>query len=546
MLALASGTLLVCVVPRAGTQEPHRPSARADSLLTGAVARDRARLAELVGARPDTTRGAADSSKLHVSTHLPALRFIGNSDVAYSQNDGALWAGRGPNLAVSGGVTARYRHGELQFEAAILPTIAHSGNRPFQVMPGVDPRRSALASPWYTDGHSADLPLRFGTDPITSVSPGETWVRVTTRNVTAGAGWMSRWWGPGIRNAILLSGNAAPIPQVHVGTARPVSTRIGDFSALLLAGTLTESIYFDLDPENDYRSLSGLRIDYRPAALPTLSLGLSRLVMRPGGPWTIGSIHEVLTRWDNPPAGRTRHIDQLLALDARWIFPASGFEVYGELAVMDPPRSLYALAVNGHHSQGYTLGTQWLAPTVRPADRIRLHAELTYLEQSIVLPSEHPPTFYTGRATSHGFTQRGQVIGAAIGPGASSQWFAADYVAPAWTAGLFAGRTRWDNDAMYQQPAPNFKKHDVTIYSGARGSYRHRLGDASAELTIGRRMNYLFQSAAGQAGGYRGVDLQNITLGLAVTPRQPIASLLRSDRATTRTMPAAESRATPP
>ena len=37
-------------------------------------------------------------------------------------------------------------------------------------------------------------------------------------------------------------------------------------------------------------------------------------------------------------------------------------------------------------------------------------------------------------------------------------------------------------------------RHDVTIYSGLRGVFTHRLGEIASELTVGRRYNYLFQN----------------------------------------------------
>lgn len=527
------------VAGRQGTEAALRP----DSLLMEQVGRDRARFRDLVGMRSEP---AAPTTAPGGEVYLPALRVVRNSAIPFTGNDGALWAGRGVNLAVSGGVAGRVTAGGVTVQGTLMPVVTRSGNRPFQVIPGAGEGRSGFSSPWHAGSESADLPLRFGTNAFTALDPGETGVRVSGRGVAGGVGWMSRWWGPGIRNALVLGNNAGSIPQVHVGTDAPLRMRAGELSALLMAGTLTESAFFDMNAGNDFRSLSGLHVEFRPAHVDDLTLGFSRLSMRrSGGGLPVARILDALIRWDNPPAGETPESDQLLSLSARWAFPASGFAVHGEWARTIPPRSLRDGLLATHYSQGYTIGTEWAVAVPRPSDRVRLQAEVTYLEQSRV-EGKVAPSYYVGRATEHGFTQRGQVIGAAIGPGGSAQWLAADYIAPGWQAGTFLGRTRWENDRMYAQPAANFYKHDVTLQWGVRGAYRHRWSDVAGDLTVGRRLNYLFQSAFGVPGGYRNVDISNVTLSLSVTPRQLVGTAKRPPRAETSSVtPSTSTAATP-
>ena len=71
---------------------------------------------------------------------------------------------------------------------------------------------------------------------------------------------------------------------------------------------------------------------------------------------------------------------------------------------------------------------------------------------------------------------------AATGPGSSTQHAALDWIAPAWQAGVFAGRVRWETDALYRQPTANFFRHDVSVLGGVRGALRVARLDASAEL----------------------------------------------------------------
>ena len=88
-----------------------------------------------------------------------------------------------------------------------------------------------------------------------------------------------------------------------------------------------------------------------------------------------------------------------------------------------------------------------------------------------------------------------------------------------WQAGAFVGRIRWDNDALYRQPGPTFFDHDVSALSGLRGAWRSPITDLGAELTWARRYNYLFQNGKVRPGGYRTVDIENLTLTFTATPR---------------------------
>jgi hypothetical protein len=209
--------------------------------------------------------------------------------------------------------------------------------------------------------------------------------------------------------------------------------------------------------------------------------------------------------------------DQLISLFGRWVFPASGFETYVEWARMELPRSLHEYLSVPQSTQGYTIGLQWADPTPRNG-RLRLQAEVTNLEQTQVLPNRPPPDFYSGRGVPQGFTQKGQILGAAIGPGASSQFIAADWLASRWQAGAFAGRTRTENDALYRTLAPHNEQHDVTIYSGVRGGARLMGWDLSTELTVGRRLNYLFQSDFYLGQPVKAVDIQNVTWTFLLSP----------------------------
>jgi hypothetical protein len=524
---------------------PAHPCALLLFLLLGATAvrgqnapsmsAERARLAEITGDSTwrDSVRPRRLADALPFGNRIPGLARSGafvvpfevratwNSALPYSLNDGALWAGRGLSFSGSAGVGAERRVRGAIVRASIAPALLYSQNLPFEVFASTVPGRSPYANPFFGPNQSIDLPMRFGDLYLLRVDPGRSALSVTTSRVEAGVTTANDWWGPAIRNPLLMSNTAPGIPRWYVQTARPLRTRIGSVSAKLISGTLTRSRFFAVSSD-EYRTLSGVLVNFEPAFDTTLTLSFGRAVYAPIGrdasPFaqTLARSFDALFRWEY--LAQTQRSDQIYSVMGRWIFPSAGFEVYGEWAHMDLPRRISDLVLYPDEEAGFTVGFQW-AIQRRAHDYLRLQSEVSDLEQTASVVDRPLRDFYTGGGSPLGYTERGQPIGAGIGPGGSSQWIAVDYLARRWQGGVFVGRIRWQNDALYRQPAPNFWRHDYTLLSGIRGGWRAPLTDLSLELTAARRYNYLFQNGFSNPGGYRTVDVKNLTLALVATPR---------------------------
>lgn len=409
-----------------------------------------------------------------------------NSGFPFSLNDGALWAGRGWNQLVRAGVRARWGRVTL----TLAPELVSSENQAYPLpSPEVQlPRpagRNNYSTPWHVGAYSIDLPLRFGARGFTRVGPGQSTLALDLGALSVGVSTANEWWGPGIRNAIVLSNNAPGIWRTFVRYQH------GAFSARWFLGGLFESPYFDTTRANDRRALSAAAVTWTTSSL---TLGAARAVYAPLRTWSNLGSHA----FDIARGGRGR--DQVFSVFGRWVFPADGFAVHAEWARNQLPGSLREVLVSPNHTEGYTLGLEW----ARGA--FHTEAEVTYLEKSPAYRNLPEETWYTGASAPQGYTQRGQPLGAAIGPGASSQWLAGDYITPRWRAGLFAGRIRWDDDALYLSPDTTEKRllHDVSLFVGVRGQWRQ----IGASLTLGRRLNM----------SYRESTVGNVTLALRFTP----------------------------
>jgi hypothetical protein len=515
----------------AGALDAQQP---ASFTFIGSAAEDRARLDQLRGLQPSagwlvrtaSSMSDADSGRavldvpracaLRMGVIPTAAAVTWNSDIPVARNDGGVWAGRGTTIFAAGGVRARCGRIRAQF----APELWHARNADFEVLPSGNPNRSDFANPFHSIQQSAaDMPLRLGTLPITMIQPGQSSVSALMGPIEIGWGTESQWWGPGIRNALIMSNNAAGIPAYFLGTPSPVRTRAGALSLRWIAGYLTESPYYEYAFRGFLRPLSGLVITLAPAIDSNLTLGAARVVYRRLAESTVIPEHafDVITRWSVREEEGNNSADQLASIFARWVFPASRVEAYAEVARVVLP-NLRELLVEPQSTQGYTLGLQWLSG---PVTRLswRTQAEVTDLEQVRRLRTISPISFYTSPVVLQGYTQRGRVIGATIGPGSQSQFLAIDGVAPTWNAGVFFGRIRWDHDEYFPRPAGlSFYAMDVSFYAGLRGTYRGARFDYTGELLAEQRMNYLFQSAVNGFGDDRTFDVHNLSLRLSVAP----------------------------
>ncbi|MFL5640471.1 MAG: capsule assembly Wzi family protein, partial [Gemmatimonadaceae bacterium] len=381
-----------------------------------------------------------------------------------------------------------------------------------------------VASQW-----SIDQPLRFGKGPIHRFDPGQSSAIVSTNRFEFGFSNENEWWGPGIRNAIVLSNNAPGFPHFLIRTARPLSTRFGLVEARWLVGGLTESKFFDTVSTNNVRSLASIAATIQTGWDRNLSFGVARSVYSTATGWG-----QVPVRWfdvsartadtgNAPPQDGTdkqTRKDQLFSLFTRKVFPSDGLEIYAEWARTQLSLNLRDFLTMPNHTQAYTLGLQWRR-SAGQSGVFRLQTEVTQMEQSATFRDRPQVSWYMSTRVLQGYTNRGEVIGASIGPGASSQWLAMDYVRPIWRLGAYIGRIRWNEDIHSTANFPvyvGYCSHDVSLYPGIRGASISRLGTITADMSFQNRQNVLFQNDGGCPNVGERRDVRNRTLTITFSP----------------------------
>lgn len=456
----------------------------------------------------------------------PDMLLSGNNGFPYSMNDGAVWSARGTAAAFRAGFLLR----RGRVTAVVAPELTYSRNRPWVAFdiptyygPEQYPDRSLFSAPWFRLPHSIDQPWRFGEREAGGFNLGESGISMRIANGAAEFGLSNEheWWGPGRRNAIVLSSNAPGFTHLFLRTARPLPLRTGFVEARWVVGGLSESAYFDTISTNNRRAFSAVAVAWRRQVRGSLEIGLARAAIASAGGWMEIPAHAfdaVLPEspyrlLDSTDIVREDGRDAITSLFTRWSAADGSVSVYGELARQELPRSVRELLLSPNFTRGYTAGFNWRVPPASFGGHFRMEVEATNLELEASILNREGRVWYTSSTVPQGFTHRGQMLGAAIGPGASSQWIAVDYLRGNWLAGVITQRIRWNNDAMYTYfdfpPGTGWCENDVTLAPGLRGGARSRWGRVSAEFQLQKRLNYFFQNSSGCPKGPFRRDLPN-------------------------------------
>lgn len=362
-----------------------------------------------------------------------------NTKAPYGQNDGALWQGKGYNTSLTAGA----RLEAFGFEATFKPQVSWSQNREFDYMPGVYGSEYS----YFWKGN-IDLVQRYGDSSFWTFDWGDTEIRYSWNNFTAGFGFQSPWLGQAFLNPMLGSNNAGTYPKFDIGLRKTkiympyTDWYLGEIEGRAWLGYLTESDYFDNDSTNDHRQLTGFSVAYSPSILPELTISINKIS---------------LARWDeksakylNPLYDSNEVEDQKVSFGADLLFPTVGFEVYGELGIDDSNARGFA---NPFHTAIYTVGAKKELSFFRRFQKFNIRPEIIFewsnfeMSQDFQLQWNYMG-YYSHSLIAQGYTQNGQILGAGSGYFGNSQYIALRTYFSKGTVTLFLHYNRPDTNYL--------------------------------------------------------------------------------------------------
>src|SRR5699024_1520608 len=339
-----------------------------------------------------------------------------------------------------------------------------------------------------------DLPFRFGPDSFTTFSMGHSSIRLHLYGFEVGLSTEPLWWGPGVKYALTMSNNAPGMPHYFTGTHEPLELpwNIGRLEFHWMIGYPRDSDYFTYIPQYQSKSrfMNGLNIVYSPSFMPNLHIGTSRIIQQytPTGGLSFGDYFGVFAPFPKPDkealkrARDESHYEDKYALKSlyfRWVLPKSNAEIYGEYYKEGRNWNFRDFLMEPQHGGGYTVGVQKIFKS-NWIDFVKVNAEINSLVPRLLDVVRPQTYYYTHKNIKQGHTNKGQVLGAAIGPGSESQYLGIEGFFKNGKLGLFAQRVVKNDHLHYEFsqrffPGRNFKDqvhHRVNLNLGLSGAYQ--------------------------------------------------------------------------
>ena len=394
-----------------------------------------------------------------------------NSHHPVGQNFGAMLPTTSPQVYLSSGLYMTHKRWEFQFQ----PEIIYSANRSFETFKHEN--YNPIWWSYYKWLNNIDAPEQFGIKPFFKILPGQSKIQYNfLKNYSVGISTQNLWWGPGIKNSLLMTNNAAGFLHLSLQTNKPVITKWGAIEAQMVFGKLDNSGIFPPDTNrvmngsrlyeaklNQWRYFTGYTFSYQPKWVPGLFLGASKSTSiynnNISGPMDLIPFAGVLVS-DAEKAGLKATYGSVFF---RYLLKEARAEIYAEYGRNDRSASIINLITDKNYNRGYVVGFRKITNANSHNIRFEVTTEFTNLQATNAQEIYTARSWYINNNVRHGYTQQGKVLGAGIGPGSKSQSIDISILKRKTKIGVTLERIDQNNDFYYNAyyPIRYWKKHWV-------------------------------------------------------------------------------------
>jgi hypothetical protein len=304
---------------------------------------------------------------------------------------------------------------------------------------------------------------QFGYDRIEENTLGQSRAGIKFKHMAAGLSNENIWWGPGKRNSLVFTNNAAGFKHYYLKTVEPIKTYIGSFELAGVVGRLDTTKYTEIDQELlnicrpckvfknlDEREIDGITINYQPKWVPNFYIGYaySRQFYR-NATDAIGKTANFFSK-DLPK-------QEIGSMFFRFAMPEDYAEFYGELGMPDEapwPWKFFKERMR----PGFVFGATKLVPLKLFNSYLSLNVEFTQLHltnsrdilyEGYPWGGGKPNSWYLSTIVNQGWSNNGQLMGSSIGPGSNNQSISLSWNKGYNKIGIFVERTVFNNDFYY-------------------------------------------------------------------------------------------------
>ncbi len=400
------------------------------------------------------TTDTANKLQIKILPIVNKLQYVG--DHPYDWNDGAMIPAKGWQQYLNAGVNLKWK----QFEVQIAPEFVAAQNLGFEgFSENLDP---VHWRDYYRFYNFIEQPERFGTEQYSTFFFGQSFLKYNFKNTTISLSTANKWWGPTKRNALILSNNAGGFPHISLTNKKPVQTNIGVFNYEFVWGLLKNGRWQPPQPTKTYRGnklyvpkpdtsrmFQGLNINYTPKWFKNLTVGVSQSFVQYtnqiAGLMQFIPVKNIVHRL---PDDLPNKPIVLTAFNFNYQLPAANATIYGEFGWNLNRTSFRNWLIQPDKGMASVLGFSKTFPTTKN-HYWEFLAELTNLQlqtRAEQFTISAPPSWYLGADVVQGYTHNGQILGAGIGPGATSQSIELNWRKAKNRIGLSAERRLHNND----------------------------------------------------------------------------------------------------
>ncbi len=465
-----------------------------------------------------------------------------NSHHPYNRNNGTMLPNRGYQHIISPGIFIKTGPLTIQFK----PEHHFSENKEFDGF--WEGHYSEIWAKRYRLWNHIDMPERFGNNNHNKTTFGQSSLRLNWKSISLGVSNENLWWGPSLRNSIMMSNHAEGFRHITFNTTKPIKTFIGNFEWQVITGRLESSgftpprtdfehagtkLYIPKINQNgktdDWRFLQGYIFSYTPKWIDGLSLGLIRWVQMYSalikGKYTwmernpsyfpaFQNFFRKNDKYENYEA----QTDQAAGVFFKWVWKDSKAEIYAEFHHNDSKQNIRDLLLDSDHSRAATIGIQKVFDINK--ENFLFNWEWTQMEQTGSRLIRNAGSWYEHYFVFDGFTNKGEVLGSAIGPGSNSHYFSFNRIRNQELIGIGLEIIDNDNDFYHEAfaSAQDYRRYwkDINLHLKYNKSFKYF--NLSSNLVYVRSLNYQWELNDFETPYYHpGRDVDNFHISLKLT-----------------------------
>ena len=465
-----------------------------------------------------------------------------NSFSPYNRNNGTMIPNKGYQHIISPGIF--FKIGFLSIQ--LKPEHHYSENLEFDGFweghyPVIWARRYRL---W----NKIDMPERFGNKSHNKTTLGQSSIKLNWKKLSLGLSNENLWWGPSIRNSIMMSNNAQGFKHITFNTTNPIKTIIGNFEWQLITGRLESSGFKPPGSDyeyagtrlyvpkinqrgetDDWRYLQGLVFSYSPKWIDGLSIGFIRWVQMYSAlvegkyPWLKGNpsyfpIFKNLFRKNDKFENYEEQTDQAAGIFLKWLWRDTKSEFYFEFYHNDSKQNIRDLILDSDHSRAATVGLQKIFAIKN--ESFLFNWEWTQMEQNASRLVRNAGSWYEHGYVYDGYTNKGEVLGSSIGPGSNSQYISLSRLRKNELLGIAFEIIDHDNDFYHEafSDAKDYRRYWKDLNFHLKFSRAFTKFNISSNFVYVRSLNYQWQLDDFAEPYYHpGRDVDNFHISLKFT-----------------------------